>query len=63
MFLEEGFVGGEFFRRTCSANGDLLDNSRFDGNIYFDGWGHISHVAFLESIGDRDRVIELIYMP
>jgi len=61
--LEEGFVGDYFLRRTCSANGDFLDNSRFDGNIYFDGWGYIGHIAFLESIGGRDRVIELIYMP
>jgi hypothetical protein len=34
-----------------------------DGNIYFDGWGNIGHISFLESVGGRDRVIEPIYMP
>jgi hypothetical protein len=61
--LEEIFVGYDLFRRACGANGDFLYDSKFDGNIDFDHGGNVSHVTFFKSIGGRDRIIELIYMP
>jgi hypothetical protein len=48
--LEEGFIGGDFLRSACGANGDLLDDSIFDGNVDFDGWGNVGHVAFFKRI-------------
>jgi hypothetical protein len=63
VLLEEGFVGGDFLRNTCSTNGDFLYNSISDGNIGFDGRGNVGHVAFLKSIRGRDGVAELVDMP
>jgi hypothetical protein len=62
IFLEEGYVGDDFFMRSCSANGDFFYDSGFDGNVDFDGGGNIGHIAFFESIRGRDRVFETIYM-
>jgi hypothetical protein len=45
VFLEERFVGGDFFRRACNANGNFHYDSRFDGNIDFYGGGNIEHIA------------------
>ena len=61
--MEEIFVGYEFFRGACGANGDFLDDARFDGNIDFDSGGNVGHVAFFKIVGGRDRVVEPVYMP
>jgi hypothetical protein len=61
--LEEGFIGGDFSRSACGANGDFLDDSIFYGNIDFDGGGDVGHISFFKSIGGRDGVVELVNMP
>jgi hypothetical protein len=63
IFLEEGFVGGDFFRSACGANGGFIDDSIFYGNIDFDGRGNVGHISFFKSIRGRDRVVEPVYMP
>jgi hypothetical protein len=63
VFLEESFVSYKFFRRAYNSYRDFLYDSRFDGNIDFDGEGNIGHVAFFKSIRGRYMVIEPVYMP
>jgi hypothetical protein len=45
------------------ANGDFFYDSRFNGNVNFDGGGDVGHVSFFKSIWGRDRVVEPVYMP
>jgi hypothetical protein len=63
VFLEEGFIGGDFLRSECGANGDFLYDSIFDGNIDFDGGGNVGHISFFKSIRGMDGFVELIDMP
>jgi hypothetical protein len=61
--LEERFVIDELFKRACGADGDLLYDDVFDGNINFDSGGNVGHITFLKSVKGRDRVIEPVYIP
>ena len=63
VFFEEGYVGGDFFRSACGANGDFLDDSIFYGNVDFDGRGNVGHVTFFKSIRGRNGFVELVDMP
>jgi hypothetical protein len=63
VFLKKRFVSCDFLRGACSANGDFLYDSRFDGSVNFDSGGDIGHVSLFQRIEGRDRVIEPIYIP
>jgi hypothetical protein len=63
VFLKESFVRSGFFKGACNANGYFFYNSRFNGNVDFYGGGDVGHVVIFKIIWDKDRVIELVYMP
>jgi hypothetical protein len=50
VFLKESFERCEFFRGACNANGDFFYDSRFNGNVDFDGGENVGHVSFFKSI-------------
>jgi hypothetical protein len=53
-------VCGDFLRSACSPNDDFFEDSRFNGNVDFDGRGNISQVTFLESVRGRNWIVEPI---
>ena len=58
--LKKGFVGGDFLRSASCSNDDFLDDSRFNGNVDFNGGGNVGQVTFFKSVRRRNGVIEPI---
>jgi len=63
VFLKEGIINKDFFRRACDANGDLFNDSRFNRNVNLNGGGDVDCVSFFKINCRRDRVVKPIYMP
>ena len=62
-FLEEGFLGCDFLRSAGCSDDDFFDDSRFNGNVDFDGGGNVSQVTFFKRVRCRNGFIEPIDHP
>jgi hypothetical protein len=63
IFLEEGFIWGDFLRSASGSNDDFFDDAIFNGNVDFDGGGNVSHITFFKSIRGRNGIFEPIDRP
>ena len=62
-FLEESFVGSDFFRGVGCPQHDFFNNLKIGLDVDFDGWRDVGHVPFFEGIWCRNGIFKPVNSP